>query len=40
MLEKRVFRVNINSPANSKSLDFDKTAKQLTYTGKKITIKM
>ena len=40
MLAKRVFRINVLSPAKAKSLDFDAGEKQLIYTGKKITIKL
>jgi alpha-D-xyloside xylohydrolase len=41
MLQKRVFRINIISPANTKSLDFDATVdRQIPYEGKKLTIKV
>jgi alpha-D-xyloside xylohydrolase len=39
MLQKRIFRINIISPNNAKYLDFDGGDKEVTYEGKKITIK-
>jgi len=41
MLNKRIFRINFISPAKSKNLDFDiREDKEISYEGKKITIKM
>jgi alpha-D-xyloside xylohydrolase len=39
MLQKRIFRINIISPNKAKSLDFDASDKEVTYEGKKITVK-
>jgi alpha-D-xyloside xylohydrolase len=39
MLQKRIFRINIISPNKAKSLDFDAGDKEVTYEGKKITVK-
>ena len=40
MLLKRIFRINIISPGKTKSLDFDASDKEVTYEGKKITVKV
>ena len=40
MLTKRVFQINVITPAKPKRLDFDTGDKQIIYTGKKITIKL
>jgi alpha-D-xyloside xylohydrolase len=39
MLQKRIFRINIISKNKIKSLDFDASDKNVTYEGKKITVK-
>jgi hypothetical protein len=39
-LQKRIFRINIISSSKAKSLDFDASDKEVTYEGKKITIKI
>jgi alpha-D-xyloside xylohydrolase len=39
MLQKRIFRINIISPNKAKRLDFGVSDKEVTYEGKKITIK-
>ncbi|MFC0772173.1 TIM-barrel domain-containing protein [Terrimonas alba] len=40
MLQKRIFRINIISPAKTKSLDFTASCdKEITYEGKNLTIK-
>lgn len=39
MLQKRIFRINIISSSKAKSLDFDASDKEVTYEGKKITVK-
>lgn len=39
MLQKRIFRINIISPTGAKRLDFDAGDKEVTYEGKRITIK-
>ncbi|MEP7377415.1 MAG: TIM-barrel domain-containing protein [Chitinophagaceae bacterium] len=40
MLSKRVFRINIITPGQSKNLDFDaKCGKEISHEGKKLTIK-
>lgn len=41
MLSTRIFRINIISPKQTKSLDFDATCdKEIIYTGKKLVIKI
>ncbi|MGZ3847157.1 MAG: glycoside hydrolase family 31 protein, partial [Flavisolibacter sp.] len=40
MLLKRIFRINIISPGKTKSLDVDASDKEVTYEGKKITVKV
>jgi len=40
MLQKRIFRINIISPGKTKRLDFDTSDKEVTYEGKKITVKV
>jgi alpha-D-xyloside xylohydrolase len=40
MLQKRIFRINIISPSKAKGLDFDASDKEVTYEGKKITVKI
>jgi alpha-D-xyloside xylohydrolase len=40
MLQKRIVRINIISPGKAKRLDFDVSDKEVTYEGKKITLKI
>ncbi|HTM94044.1 MAG TPA: TIM-barrel domain-containing protein, partial [Flavisolibacter sp.] len=40
MLQKRLFRINIISPGKAQRLDFDASDKEVTYEGRKITVKI
>jgi alpha-D-xyloside xylohydrolase len=40
MLQKRIFRINIISKNKAKSLDFDASDKEVTYEGRKITVRI